>query len=507
MGLAASQARLLLLTARKDDVEAQLMSLSNARLSLTRESSEIADEYSNALNAQKLVWQANDGSDVDVTYNLLMRPNGSNDQDQYLLTNASNGKVILDDSYISTLGLNQVGGAGELANVMDKVGFLEKTMGIDEATATKYAKKGNSVLNKDFTTNYDDDQIISDAGLESTYSSNIQLTGVTNTIPDVNTAVSKFQDTLNGVSSSLDNAIKKELEGTLGYTYDSEIQAALDFAKTATYNKFVYGTTDGSSTGSAQINSVTDMSHGNQSVDNTDGHQADGSNELTYCAWRKYHGGFLGIGSGYGDTFGTVQVNGAQLIDTYLTFFDDYCSLNFGGSTPSMVGPNTTVRSGDGGTGNATAGIDNAALKNGSDDVNKDGISDAYEANFYLNMYDAINGAGWQDSSNIDNQSYLQSQILNGNVTLNKLEQNGWHTVSSGDSGSPMTSETDDATANKAEAKYQAESDKIEYQEKQMDLKMNDLDSERSAIQTEMDSVQKLIDKNIERGFKLFQNS
>ena len=54
MGLAASQSRLLLLTARKNAVEAQMMTISNEKLMLSRKVADASKAYNNALNTKVL---------------------------------------------------------------------------------------------------------------------------------------------------------------------------------------------------------------------------------------------------------------------------------------------------------------------------------------------------------------------------------------------------------------------------------------------------------------------
>lgn len=57
MGLAASQGRLLLLTARKSDLEYQAQTISQERLLLAIQQEQLATDYSDAINNQ--VWQIN----------------------------------------------------------------------------------------------------------------------------------------------------------------------------------------------------------------------------------------------------------------------------------------------------------------------------------------------------------------------------------------------------------------------------------------------------------------
>ena len=50
-----------------------------------------------------------------------------------------------------------------------------------------------------------------------------------------------------------------------------------------------------------------------------------------------------------------------------------------------------------------------------------------------------------------------------------------------------------------------AKTEMIQQQDKTLELKLRQLDTEQEALQTEMESVKKVIDKNIESTFKTFQ--
>ena len=71
MGMAASQARLLTITARIHDVEYQAQSIQNAKIQLGTQSDQVYNEYLEALNASTLTVNAlsNDGSTSLVTAN------------------------------------------------------------------------------------------------------------------------------------------------------------------------------------------------------------------------------------------------------------------------------------------------------------------------------------------------------------------------------------------------------------------------------------------------------
>ena len=97
MGLSASQARLLTITSRKSDCEFQSMRYSHEKIALSRNMTDISNEYQNALNQTKLVYDfygTNDRS-TPLSYALMMEPSIMNNYLPMLTTNSA-GKVVLD---------------------------------------------------------------------------------------------------------------------------------------------------------------------------------------------------------------------------------------------------------------------------------------------------------------------------------------------------------------------------------------------------------------------------
>lgn len=59
----------------------------------------------------------------------------------------------------------------------------------------------------------------------------------------------------------------------------------------------------------------------------------------------------------------------------------------------------------------------------------------------------------------------------------------------------------DDAAAS---AKYKQITDRLQAQDKQLEIELKNIDTQHQAVQTEIDAVKKVIDKNIEMTFKTF---
>lgn len=125
MGLAASQSRLLFLTGRKAACELNITLDANRKMQLTKEMTQLSQEYSRRLSQKNIAYYAN-GQYNKVNYNYLMGY-GANyfptfDGSRPLKNNNSmiladyNGRVVLSDSYanaiISVLGTSAMDGYG-----------------------------------------------------------------------------------------------------------------------------------------------------------------------------------------------------------------------------------------------------------------------------------------------------------------------------------------------------------------------------------------------------------
>ena len=139
MGLSASQARLLTITSRKSDCEFQSMRLSHEKIALSRSMTDISNEYQNALDQTKLVYDfygTNDKS-MDVTYGLLMQPSEVNGYMPIITTDAT-GKVVLDSKYAQAAKAAGIPteGLGCLPSDLLRNRFLEKLGAVGIITPT-----------------------------------------------------------------------------------------------------------------------------------------------------------------------------------------------------------------------------------------------------------------------------------------------------------------------------------------------------------------------------------
>lgn len=530
MGLAASQARMLLLTARKSDVEGQMMSISNQKLAMSRQAADLSKKYSDALNATKFEWNTGSGK-KDLSYDLFMNPaNAVTGSGQYLLRNANTNAIILSDTTLSKFGLSASGGAGSITSVYPtQADFVAAAMGITSPSgkaqvATDVAAIGTSstdIISKTdankitgFKTSYTDAYVraelasgtykyncIADSGgavEQRSYSGN-DAACATKFVFDIDDPIKQeanLHSLVSDITSDVAKATTAVLKTKYGAKWTDELQTLIATAEVQaqTYTDTYY---------------YQQLKHMQSITGNSGNDRAKAAIEGT---------------TGIADATHNQQeiwLDSNQIINVFLNYFDAQCAkLNgddatqnaFGARNPStslppsaaertVQGTSTdgkcTVTTVDDPTGDDTTGS--------ADSLNSNGVSDTYEEKYYMNLYNALKSYGWETNSGIKSEEGLQSQMMYGNVSILQLTSGGWTSLSTSDIASPLTTESDTEAVSKAEAEYNSAKDELDYKESQLDITMNNLDTERSAIDTEVDSVQKIINKNIEKSFKMFE--
>ena len=81
-----------------------------------------------------------------------------------------------------------------------------------------------------------------------------------------------------------------------------------------------------------------------------------------------------------------------------------------------------------------------------------------------------------------------------------KLQAESWETLGGGAISEDLD-KSDDVTA---EAEYKAKQERYQNLDKKLELRLNQLETERKAIETEVESVSKVIKDNVESSFKVF---
>ena len=91
MGLSASQARMLQLTARRSDIEYQMQQIASARLDLTNQMTEISENYNNALNDRILYYQE---SGINSSNNKVQLTHMHIIQQGYKILDTNTGEIV-----------------------------------------------------------------------------------------------------------------------------------------------------------------------------------------------------------------------------------------------------------------------------------------------------------------------------------------------------------------------------------------------------------------------------
>lgn len=159
--------------------------------------------------------------------------------------------------------------------------------------------------------------------------------------------------------------------------------------------------------------------------------------------------------------------------------------------------------------------VDDISSKIDGAKLSKDYSNDASAISYYSNLFDELkegNGAHKElTDKQMESSEWLSGQIQAGNIFLYEYDKTGGSkgtgdfvniTWNSGDASLDMQPDKKDTA--KAEAKYESTMASIQAKDKRFDLELTSINTEHSAIQTEVDSVKKVIDKNIERSFKIF---
>lgn len=158
-----------------------------------------------------------------------------------------------------------------------------------------------------------------------------------------------------------------------------------------------------------------------------------------------------------------------------------------------------------------------------ADDANKmgswslDGLAEYYKQNYPDSTLNISVTSNIDESLKTDKESYLfddncmdpeylQKMLNSGEWILqepNSDKESGWEeTVWQGSTKISDVLDTSDDAA--AEAKYEASMKELQKQDKLLELKLEDIQTEENSVETEIDSIKDVISKNIEKSFGTF---
>ncbi len=138
------------------------------------------------------------------------------------------------------------------------------------------------------------------------------------------------------------------------------------------------------------------------------------------------------------------------------------------------------------------------------DTENSDENAEA-KAQWYTNLYERMKLGYKEMPENLcGSQEWLQFAFESGLVHMEQVNKSQEWVSTMYTNCSDISESTVDVDVTLAEAKYNREMNKIQAKDKQYDLELKNIDTEHNSLQTEYDSIKSVIDKNIERNYKMF---
>lgn len=558
MGLSASQARLLTITARKSDCEYESMRLSHQKIALSRDMEKISAEYDNAMNQTKLVYDYyGTGSEQNpLAYNLLMTPSQLNNFTP-MIVNDSSGRVVLDDrlakaakdagipqegldglpssdvrnafidslastGYISQVQAenikkttyNQVAGVGDanLINVNTTTGTLSDLIDMVSSNYFDFSDLANGLPKGDGGFGLK----IYDNGTDIGSGGKISLGDLLNGNYSIRGIFDHYNGDVNGVyswavvdcvaTSSFWEEMFSQFEAILD-TGDEYTQAALAYARRMTTDiveclSDVYDPNGEDTSNYAYLYDTngSKMFGGNNSASKIQkqvNNATDSHIGIVYV-----HNSARENETKYNDGFG---MNLTNMVKAYLTYFAQYME---GLDTSSYsVSDNENYKTSQGGDGRTVAKsnlIDEMFTFTMVTDVDTSG-NNLLIAAFWDTLFNQICSKGWVENDNVNDQEYLQESLKNGNMYISTLSDDGFYYLGNYATNSYIKEVTDEEGIAQAEARYKREKAKITTKENTLDMKMKNLDTEISSLSTEYDTIKSVIQKNIEKSFTRYQ--
>lgn len=448
MGMAASQARLLSITARLTNNENSGQSISYSKQRLADQTQQITNEYNEALNTTKLTvltgFNGSDATYTDISYDTMTNKQMAANTKQYVVTDTK-GRILVTEDIANAYKQS----AGNYNQFLAKLGYSQSDMTVQNVASLSATDKQDAAQKIHEAW----DKYFASVGIEC---SDDEHKG----IYDDGTYTFKWNNVLdtNDKGEYLDKdgkVITADEAKTKGYSsvgsgYASWAVLGDDGKPTGEYNPINYeGTTDESRELYDYALAITeafmrtdesltaDQKNNNQSFDPS-------SYQLALDAGNKADLNY------YKNIFSKMQSSGYfTYTNTPATAKDDpehykYASVGTGTAGNVQKSPlkdNTVFE---------------AALRDGS---------------LRLEYYSTTS------------KSFKTTTISEDNC---------------------IQEVSDERAIARAESKYNQDMADLENQDKKLDLELKKLDTEHSALQTEYDSVKNVVDKNVESSFKTF---
>jgi hypothetical protein len=133
---------------------------------------------------------------------------------------------------------------------------------------------------------------------------------------------------------------------------------------------------------------------------------------------------------------------------------------------------------------------------------------DNVKAKYYEEIFNAIQSAGGcltLPEKKAKSASWITNMIKNTQISLASWDsENNMLTKTSAALNTNLREIADQNAIEKADSEYETELEAINKKDERYDKKLSQLETERSAVKTEIDSLKKIMNDNIEKTFKLY---
>ena len=459
MGMAASQARLLSITARLTNNENTGQAVSYSKQRLADQTQQITNEYNEALDATKLtVLTGFNGAQAnyeDISYNLMTGMQMASTTRQYVVTDTK-GKVLvtnqLADAYEKSHGNYNV--------FLEALGYSQADISVQINSADEKAKEKTQ-------------QQIHEA-----WDKYFASVGINKFMPEHDMGISWTE------TYSLDENGKQVYNIGDGYAGFKRVQTDKD--GNIVYNKIGQTDVDG------------------EPVLDADGNQVM-IDDLTSPKYETdKNGDYIWDPINYE---GTTEES-RNLYDYAMSITEAYLRVGTGENGVAFKTPYDMENI------KSAANPDNAsAIKYYQNIFNKIQSSGYFT---YTNTPAKVDENHLYTSEGTGNKGNVKKNPLQDNYTFEAALRDGslrLEYYSSTDKAFKSTTISEDNCIQevaderaiaRAETKYTQDMADLENKDKKLDLELKKLDTEHSALQTEYDAVKNVVDKNVESSFKIF---
>lgn len=140
-------------------------------------------------------------------------------------------------------------------------------------------------------------------------------------------------------------------------------------------------------------------------------------------------------------------------------------------------------------------------------DVNDPGSDGEAKAKWYTNLFERMLEGGYTtiEKGLASSQEWLQYALESGLVSMEQVNDDDEWVSTMYTNCSDITESSIQVDITKAEAEYNKAMQKIQAKDKRYDIELKNIDTEHNSLQTEYDSIKSVMDKNVERNFKMFE--